>query len=217
MIKTSWIALALALGLALAGCPGDDDDDTADDDDATADDDDDATADDDDDATADDDDDATTDDDDDDTAERIGLSGKSGEAVALDGAYTGTEDMYFIADDGNGEDVCRIRYDLNSVAERFDCESYGEPCLWAYDLTLANPVVVDESDVGCEGVFGLDEDGVGALAGTEISRGYVRYMGHTWVLLEQQPDDSWQPFCNAAWDEVTGDLEYTWVDASLPY
>ena len=214
MPKTSWIALALALGLALVGCPSGDDDD----DDATADDDD-ATADDDDDATADDDDDDTTadDDDDDDTAERIGLSGKSGEAVALDGDYTGTEEMYFVADDGNGEDVCRIRYELNTVAERFDCESFAEACIWAYDLVVANPAVVAESDVGCEGVFGLDEGGVAALDGGEISRGYIRYMGHTWVLLEQQPDETWTPFCNAVWDEVTGEVEYNWIDASLPY
>jgi hypothetical protein len=218
MPKTSWIALALALGLVLAGCPSSDDDDddaTADDDDATADDDDDATADDDDDDITDDDDDVA--DDDDDTSERIGLSGKSGMAVVLNGDYTGTEEMYFVAEDGDGEDVCRISYELNTVAERFDCESFAEACIWAYDLVVASPAVVNESDVGCEGVFGLDEAGVAALAGGEISRGYIRYLGHTWVLLEQQPDDTWAPFCNAVWDEATGEVEYNWIDASLPY
>ncbi len=217
MIKTSWIALALALGLALGGCPGDDDDDTvADDDDATADDDD-ATAD-DDDTTPADDDDATPTDDDDDTEERIGLSGKMGEAVAIGGAYTGTEDMYFIAEDGDGEDVCRIRYDVTSTAERSDCEIYDWVCDWAFDMVVSNPAVVAESDVGCEGVFGLDEAGVAALAGTEFTRGYLpEYFGHTTVLLELQPDDTWAPFCNATWDAGTGAVEYNWVDASLPY
>ena len=215
MHKNSWIALALALGLALGGCPGDDDDDTTTDDDDIADDD---ATDDDDDAT-DDDDDTADDDDDDDTSERIGLSGKSGAAVAFAGAgYTGPEDMYFIADDGDGEDVCRIRYELTSVAERFDCEVYDWVCIWAFDLVLDKAAVVAESDVGCEGVFGLDEAGVAALAGTEITRGYLdEYFGHTSVLLELQPDETWAPFCNATWDSDTGLVEYNWVDSSLPY
>jgi len=83
---------------------------------------------------------------------------------------------------------------------------------------VANPTVVAESDVGCEGVFGLDEAGVAALAGAELTRGYLdEYFGHTSVLLEVQPDLTWEPFCNATWNDGTGEVSYNWVDGSLPY
>ena len=59
---------------------------------------------------------------------RSGLDGRLGTGT-MDGAgYVGTEERYFIGDDGDGADVCRLGYTLTSTASRTDCATAKRRC-----------------------------------------------------------------------------------------
>jgi len=185
----------LLLALSLTACA----EDPAGDDDATGDDD----------TTADDDD----DDDDDSAGERFGLLGRVGAATVTEDSYVGSEDLYFAADYGEGEDICRIRYPLVSVAVREDCED----CVWAFDLVLGAPELLSETHPGCLSTVGVDGAALDDLEGTAVSYGYnPDYFGHIQVLRVEQVG-SWDSAGHASWDEGSGAFDYDWQDGYHTY
>jgi hypothetical protein len=219
-MRTHWNWLAVAiLGAALAGCPGDDDDDDTGDDDTSAADDD--TGDDDtgDDDTGDDDtgDDDTGDDDtgdDDTTTTGTGLFGRSGTATAGPGAYTGSEDLYLVAEKGAGDDVCRVRYDLTTTAVREDCAD----CDWAHDLERANATALAWEHADCGTLLGIGSDDVSVLDGTAVSYGYIdEYFGHASVLSEYTANLIWEVVGFASYDASGGTLVYDLEDGFIGY
>jgi len=155
------------------------------------------------------------DDDDDTTEERLGLAGKLGAATALAGTYDGYEELYFVAEKGAGDDVCRIHYTATSVAERTDCVD----CDWAYDLRFTGPSITAETDVGCLPTLGYDADSVNDIDGTSMAYGYIaEYFGHAQVMtLYTEATDSWDVVTFASWDAVTGEFSYDWEDTFYPY
>jgi len=191
-----WLALALVYAL---GCtePMDDDDTAGDDDDTAADDDD----------TAADDDTAG----DDDTEDAVALAGRYGQALADESGYDGVEELYWIADAGAGEDLCRVRYELRSTGEiRTDCDD----CAWAFDMVLDQVAVVAESGPGCAGM-GLD---VGALGdGLHDAYGYAPdYFGHAQILMADA-GSGWNAATFASWDEASLSFEYDWEQGHQSY
>ena len=217
-----WLLL-LTCALVLGGCP-EDDDDAADDDDATGDDDtgdDDTTSDDDtgDDDTGDDDttsDDDSADDDtgDDDTAPTgTGLMGRIGTATVDGPDYTGSEDLYLVAQKGAGDDVCRVRYDLGSTAVRNDCAD----CDWAFDLVASNAAVVAWEHPDCGTLLGIGSDDVSVLDGTAISYGYIdEYFGHASVITGYT-NGTWAVLGFASYDPVSGAFSYDLEDGYVEY
>ena len=205
--------LLTVLWIACPACNGGDDDDVADDDVA-----DDDTG--DDDTTAGDDDDTVADDDtgDDDSAAPIALAGHSGEAIVDETSYDGWEELFIIADEGDGEDLCRIRYDLDSVAPRDDCDLPLGDCAWGHDLVLSDVVIVAESDVGCAG-FGYDATALAALEEGEVSYAYIpEYSGHPDVMaMYDEAGAAWQVVAFASWDAGSGAFAYTWEDGYPTY
>jgi len=204
------LALMLtAIWLAVPACNGSDDDDVADDDVA-------------DDDVADDDtgDDDTGDDDtgDDDTSEPMALKGHVGEAIADAATYDGWEELFFIADGGEGDDLCRIRYDLDSVAPRDDCDLPLGDCAWGHDLVLSDVEIVAESDVGCAG-FGYDAAALAVLEEGEVSYAYIpEYSGHPDVMaMYDEAGAAWQVVAFASWDEGSGAFNYDWEDGYEAY
>ena len=194
MAPTRLLWLAVAAGLLLAGCPPDADADSGDDD-ARGDDDTHGA-------------DATTGDDDDGRA----LHGFAGEATVIaEASFDGHEDLYYIADDGAGADICRVRVALTSTTPRDDCAD----CEWAFAVTAADPQVVTESAVGCDGV-GIDDAAIADLAG-ERGYGFAReYFGHNDVLMVEQ-QGVWTAVNFALWVEATGALSYDWEVGYQPY
>ncbi len=198
----TWVA---ALGLVLGGCDGGADDDDAVDDDDVVDDD---SADDDD--TGDDD---SAADDDDDTAGRQGLMGYAGQATVDAQGYAGTEELYFLADEGFGATLCRIGYDLVSTAVREDCDG----CSWAFDLVTSDAAILEESGEGCAGTVGVGAADVDTLNDQVVGYGYyVEYMGHADVLMIDGPK-GFAAAAYADWDEETGLFTYDREDGLYPY
>lgn len=151
-----------------------------------------------------------------------GLSGWSGEAVVDTLDYLGFEDWYFIADEGLGEDLCRIRSTLAALSVREDCAvvAGGETlaCTWAFDLLRSESEVVAESGVGCRELSGYDATDVSDLDGEVVSYGYVSdYFGHANILMVDGGAGDWQPATMATWDEATSELSYDWADGIFDY
>jgi len=184
----------LLLGLLLTACPTTQDDDSAGDDDAG-------------------DDDAGDDDAGDDDTGPEGLLGRSGTATVSVSSYEGTEDLYFTKDYGEGEDICRIRYALSTVAVRDDCQD----CAWAFDLVLGKPELIAETDPGCLATVGVDGTTLAGLEGTEVTYGYnPDYFGHIQVLLVYQGGE-WISAGHAEWESTSGAFTYDWQDGYHPY
>jgi hypothetical protein len=140
-----------------------------------------------------------------------GLLVRVGNAI-VDAAYTGTEDLELVGDDGYGEIVCAIHYDLASVAVRDDCSG----CEWAFDVAISNAETVVDASGACTAI-GYDATAVAALNGTTVSRGYnADYAGHAQVLMVDI-GGTWQSASYGLFDEGSGAFSYEWEDGFVPY
>ena len=159
-----------------------------------------------------------TDTDTDDTDEGpLGLAGFAGGANCDGLTYDGWEERYLVGDKGEGDDICRLRVDLDPVGvPRTDCDI----CAWAFDLEVTAASIVAESESGCIGYLGIDISTVGSLVGTTRAYGYSpEYFGHAKVLMEY---DAKSGLWNAAgayatWDESSGAFAYDAIDGEVPY
>jgi hypothetical protein len=150
----------------------------------------------------------------------VALLGFSGQAVGGFDGYQGTEDWYFVAEEGDGEDICRIRYTLTSGDARPDCPDNGHAgCIWAWDVTLSDSTIVAESGIGCEGALGVTADTVGDLDGTTMGFGFnPDYYGHAAVLIRDHGDgNGWFVATFASWDEDEGTFTYQWDQGWVEY
>lgn len=147
----------------------------------------------------------------DETGPRQGTSGYLGEAVAGPESYAGTEEWYFLAEDGS--DLCRIRCSLAAVAVRTDCDG----CEWAFDLLTSASEVTAEADPGCAVLSGYDASSVADLDGRTLSYGYDGdYFGHGQALMVVI-DDVWKAAAFASWDAKTGTFTYDREDSVFDY
>lgn len=144
---------------------------------------------------------------------REGLLGRLGEASVSTRSYDGWEEMYLIADSGDGDDVCRIRMTYGESTARTDCAL----CDWAFDLTVVDASIVADTDPGCLATLGYDSSTVGDLVGTTVSYGYIaEYYGHTQMLVSWNGSE-WVPTSFCAFDQKTGTFTYDWEDGLVSY
>ena len=162
----------------------------------------------------------------------VGLQGRFGELAKTETSLTGTEQFYFIADEGDGDDICRIQYDVVSTATRDDCDicnetdDDGEPYGWAFDVTFSNPEITAESDPGCLATLGYDKSNLADISGQTRGLGYTpEYIGHASVILIDL-DGVWTAVANAEFvEEIDNDgqptgvgaLSYEWTDGYIEY
>ncbi len=126
---------------------------------------------------------------------RVGLRHFDGQATIAEdlGSYEGWEAFHFTGEQGQGEDICQIRYAMASAATRSDCPD----CTWAFDLVSAGASVEAESGEGCAGL-GLDAAGFEDLA---YSYGYAAESGaYQDVLMYQVGNYGWYPVTFASWE-----------------
>ncbi len=144
---------------------------------------------------------------------RSGLLGREGAGQFETASYTGTEERFFVAEEGQGADVCRIHYDLTSVGpQRTDCED----CLFAFDLQVGNAGVTVDEDPICLSLWEVSD--ISELDGTQVGYGYVaEYLGHASVLMLDRGTGVWEPAAYATLDEETGALTYTWNEGYIAY
>jgi hypothetical protein len=163
----------------------------------------------------------------------LGLQGRHGELVKTDTSLAGIEQLSFIADEGDGEDLCRIQYEVTSTAIRDDCEICNEtddddePYGWAFDVTFSNPEITAESSPGCLATLGYDKSNITDISGETRGMGYTpEYIGHASVIMIDV-DGIWTAVANAEFveevDKTTkkptgvGELTYDWQDGYIEY
>ncbi len=154
-----------------------------------------------------------------DTDPLTGLLGREGEATVLAGSYEGWEDRYFIADSGDGDDLCRISYDVISTGSRDDCvnDAGAEPCDWAYDVEISGAYVETDVDGACAAQIGYDASTIDSLNGESFAIAYVSdYYGHANVLFYYDKG-AWGPVANATYDSGSGAFAYIWVLGTAEY
>lgn len=137
------------------------------------------------------------------TPQAQGLVVRTGAATANTEGYEGWEELAFIGDEGDGDDLCRVRYQLSSIGARTDCAD----CTWAHDLGLAEITMVTETT--CPAGFPPPES-------TTRSYGYIaEYFGHANVLAEDA-GAGWSATSFADWDETSGAFDYEIEDGLQP-
>jgi hypothetical protein len=130
----------------------------------------------------------------------VGLRHFEGEATVGKG-YAGWEAFHFTGEQGLGEDLCQIRYAMNSTAVRSDCPD----CTWAFDLGTSDARVEAETDKGCA-ELGVDP---GDFEGLSYSYGWAGSSGpYESVLMYQVGSYGWYPVAPARWEEPG--FSYDW-------
>lgn len=149
--------------------------------------------------------------------ERMGLAGRLGTHTADASSWEGTEELYFIGDEGEGADICRLQLSFSSDSPnallRDDCDVYLGACDFAWDLEIVAAEIVAESDVGCAGTWGTPESWVGQV----VSYAYVsEYYGHAQVIMVDE-GKGWDAVSFAFYDDEAKLLTYDWEDGERPY
>jgi hypothetical protein len=148
-----------------------------------------------------------------------------GEAFVEEGvSYTGTEDLRYDAEEGDGNTVCLVSMTLTSSAVRTDCgfpdsypPDYFAECTWAFDLVTSDASVVTDVDGACQTLLGIDSSTVDQLDGEVRSYAYhPDYFGHTTVLMIYDGTE-WVPVSYAEFDSETGLFDYDWDEGVHPY
>ena len=119
--------------------------------------------------------------------------------------YVGTEDWVFIGDEGYGDVVCHVSYDVTATTSRTDCGN----CLWAWDVTISNVTSVVDTEA-CASVALTDTD-LAKLEGSTVSLGYdPDYVGHAQILMFLDGTE-WKAVSYASWDETSSAFTYDWL------
>ena len=149
----------------------------------------------------------------------MGLLSRQGTGV-IDAtpSYTGSEALVFVGDEGYGQELCRISYDLTSTAPRPDCPGCG----WAFDLVVSNVVVETDVDEACALSLATEfslAPSVDDLDGLALSYGYhPDYFGHAQVLMFYDEDSSaWRGLTVAVYDDQKMTIAYDLVDGLHEY
>lgn len=154
----------------------------------------------------------------------VGVCGQRGMATVSTTTFTGYEELYVIADEGFGDDICVVRFEVTRIDEAAP-EGCDDPtadvdCLWTHTVELSNPMVMTDVDGACAGSsLGLDAEAIAALDGTRASYGFVsEFAGHNSVVLRyDEAMGEWSPFGNGTWDEEGENFRFDHRDGLCDY
>jgi hypothetical protein len=122
-------------------------------------------------------------------------------------SFDGFEEFYIIGDEGFGDDMCVVRFDVTRVgAGPASCgdPAAGVECLWTHLVEYSHPSVVTDLDGVCaNSELGLGDAGIASIDGTRAAYGFVsEYVGHNSVVMKyDEASGTWGAHGNAIWDE----------------
>lgn len=138
----------------------------------------------------------------------MGVCGQRGEATVNETTFTGFEEFFIISDEGFGDDICVVRFDVMRVGEAPDgCDdpTADVDCLWTHMVEFSNPSVVTDVDGVCaNSELGLDADAIAEIEGSRAAYGFVsEFAGHNSVLMKyDEAMAKWDAYGNGTWDEA---------------
>ena len=154
-----------------------------------------------------------------------GVCGRRGRStVTSTDTFEGYEEFYIIGDEGFGDDICIVRFDIVRVGEAPEgCDQFAgaqDECLWTHLVEYQNPSVeLDENGVCANSELGLDAEAIAEIEGSQVAYGFVsEYQGHNSVLLKHNAqNEQWIPAGNATWDEETSAFRFDARDGACRY
>lgn len=156
--------------------------------------------------------------------ENVGVCGLRSQGTVTTDSYDAYEEYYLLGDEGFGEDLCVVRFDVKRVGEGpAGCDQFAgqkEECQWTHLVEYGNPEVVLDIDGACaNSELGLDSEAIAGLDGKRMAYGYVfEYQGHNSVIMTYDEETSvWTPLVNAGWSEESGALQFDRRDGFCGY
>ena len=164
------------------------------------------------------------DDDDDDSTptpefEELGECRFEAEGLYKDGKYEGFIDYILIADEGDGEDLCRVRFEVKTVEDsKRECK---EPdCYWATVVELSNPEVILDVEGKCANSDRqLGDEQIKDRLNKPMDFGVGEEpTGHGLIILSYNQDSMlWEQFCDTEWEKETGVVLYDDIEGRCFY
>lgn len=141
----------------------------------------------------------------------------SGAGIHANDMYRGTVDYLLLADQGNGEELCRVRFDLVTVAQP---ETPCDICYWSTVVETQNPQVLTDIDDRCaqsERMLGATE--IADQVGRRVAIGFAEEAtGHGEVLVElDEATNTWHEVSFGVWDPAEGSIEYDRLEGFCRY
>lgn len=153
----------------------------------------------------------------DEAGEQLGECRYYGEGLFLDNAYLGTLDFVLLAERGNGDELCRVRFTLQTVGEpELPCDD----CYWSTVVEQVDPQTITDVDGACAmSERGLDAETIAAMTGQKTAIGYAdESTGHGEVLLRYDEDTgAWVEDSFGTWMPDEGALTYEKVEGFCTY
>ncbi|MEE9383778.1 MAG: hypothetical protein V3V08_10225 [Nannocystaceae bacterium] len=140
-----------------------------------------------------------------------------GSGLFADGRYSGIIDYLLLADEGNGEELCRVRFSLNTVAE--PDPPCGE-CYWSTVARLSEPIQITDIEGACaDSERNMGAAGIEARMAETVAMGFaMESTGHGEVLVHYNDDTmQWGIVAFGEWDAETGSLAYDRVEGFCRY
>jgi hypothetical protein len=151
----------------------------------------------------------------------MGVCGQRGEATVNATEFAGFEEFYIISEEGFGEDICVVRFDVARVGEApAGCMDADVDCLWAHTVEFSNPsVVLDEGGVCSNSELGLDADAIAEIDGSRASYGFVsEVVGHANVMMKyDETMATWDAYGNGSYDEAEESFDFDRRDGLCDY
>jgi len=147
----------------------------------------------------------------------LGVCGLRGEALVFADSYEGWEEYYVIGDEGLGEELCVVRFNVRRVAE---APPGCTDCLWTHEVEYSEPqVLVDTDGVCARSELALDDTAIAEIAGQRHGYGYIfEYIGHaSYLMLYDVNSSTWRGRHYASWDDELGDLLFDYRLGACTY
>jgi hypothetical protein len=149
--------------------------------------------------------------------ELVGVCAHRAEATVTVDDFTGYEEYVLIGEEGFGEDICVVRFDMTRVGTAPEgCTD----CLWSHLVERGNPtVVLDENGVCGTSELGLDAAAIAGLDGSQVAYGFVPELdGHASIVLTHiEASNAWEAYNNATWNEDTGRFRFDRRNGTCTY
>lgn len=136
--------------------------------------------------------------------ELVGVCAHRSEGTVTADEFTSFEEYYLIGEEGFGDDICVVRFDVTRVGPAPDgCTD----CLWTHTVELGMASVeVDQNGVCASSELGMDADAIAELEGSQVSYGFVpEAVGHASIVVTYNDSTrAWEEYNSATWDDNTG-------------
>lgn len=154
----------------------------------------------------------------------LGVCGVRSAGTVTEDSFETYEEHYLLGDEGLGEEVCVVRFDVTRVGDGpGGCDEFAgqqQSCLWTHLVEFKNPRVLVDQDSACEqSELAMTAEAIAEIEGQQLAYGYVfEYQGHNSVLMGyDEAAETWGPVANAGWNEASGAFQFDRRDGFCGY